>query len=178
MVQLAANKKPDDISFVVNLAGPSISVLEQVLDDYSSELTCEGLIEDEVHKKVETRRKLLSSYSTLSKFIKTGYLSRIIDYDPDPVTRSLTVPIFSIYAENDHLVIPDHNIEPLIAGLEEAGNHEHVVHITSGANHHFFESDTCFSRSELIDKKTSEQFMIAINDFIKWEREINLTNQQ
>lgn len=62
MAQLATSKNPEDISFVVNLAGPSISVLDQVLDDYYSELVCSGLEEDEIHKKVEKRRKLLSAH--------------------------------------------------------------------------------------------------------------------
>lgn len=176
IVQLVAHKKPNDISFIVNLAGPSISVLEQILDDYSSELVCKGLKEDEVNKKVRTRHRILSSYVHMSKFIKTGYLSRIIDYEPDSITRSLTVPIFSIYAENDQLVIPDHNIERLKAGLQEAGNDQYVIHMIPNANHHFFESEFCFSRDELKHKQTSEQFMNAINSFIEWEKSLSITN--
>lgn len=173
VVQLAAYKYPEDISFVVNLAGPSISVIEQVLDDYSSELYCEGYISEEINRKVQARRRIFSIYSSVSKFVKTGYLSRIIDYDPEPVTRALTVPIYSIYAENDHLVIPDHNIEPFTAGLREAGNDQYVVSIVPGANHHFFESNFCFDRSELRDKEPSEQFMQAMREFIEWEKEVN-----
>lgn len=174
VVQLAATKNPDDISFVVNLAGPSISVLEQILDDYTSELVCKGLEEDEVKEKVEVRRKLLLSYKMLSKFVKTGYLSRIIDYDPETVVRSLTIPLYSVYAENDHLVIPDKNINLLKAGLKKARNHQYVIRTIPNANHHFFISDKCFSRSELNNKEPSGQFLNVIKDFIEWERKMNI----
>jgi hypothetical protein len=79
---LAAALYPDDVAFVVSLAGPNISVLQQVIDDRVNGWRCAGIGEDSIRKKEKRLRTRLGLYSGLSRVVKIGYLSRIIDYDP------------------------------------------------------------------------------------------------
>lgn len=90
------------------------------------------------------------------------------------LNKGTAIELSSHIEVGDRVVIPEHNIEPFTAGLKEAGNDQYVVSIVPGANHHFFESDFCFDRSELRDKEPSEPFMEAIKEFIEWEREMHV----
>ncbi|MDH4198383.1 MAG: alpha/beta fold hydrolase, partial [Candidatus Aminicenantes bacterium] len=106
IAQLAAAEYPADVAFVVCLAGPNVSVKQQILDDMESEWRCQGLAEDKVRSKVKRQRLWHGIYGAVSKVVKIGYLGRIMNYDPRGVAGRIRCPILAIYGENDRLVPP------------------------------------------------------------------------
>ena len=137
IVQLAAALDPEEVAFVVCLAGPNISVRQQITDDLVNEWRCRGTGEDSILKKEKRLKMKLGFYAGLSRLVKIGYLSRIINYDPVNIGAKVRCPILALYGEHDTLVIPETNVPLLRAGLEQGGNANVRVMIIAGAGHGF-----------------------------------------
>ena len=135
IVQLAAVLYPDEVAFVICLAGPNISVRQQIIDDLVNEWRCQGIGEDLILKKEKRQRMKLSLYAGLSRVLKIGYLSRIMDYDPVNIGAKIRCPILALYGEHDTLVLPETNIPLLKAGLEQGGNVNFRIVTIPGAGH-------------------------------------------
>jgi dienelactone hydrolase len=119
IVQLAAAEYPAEIAFAVSLAGPNISVIQQVIDDQANEWRCSGVDEGKVARKSKRLRAKLNFYRAVSRVVKIGGLSRIIDYDPqaENVPARIKCPLLAVYGEFDSLVEPKGNIPLLEKGL-------------------------------------------------------------
>ncbi len=161
IAQLAAAEDPADIAFVVSLAGPNVSVRQQILDDMESEWRCQGLGEDKVRGKVKRQRFLHAVYGAVSKVVRLGYLGRIINYDPRGIAGRIRCPILAIYGENDRLVPPAANVRLLEDELNKAGHQRYRVVVVPGANHGFQSSAVCFKREEL-ERTFAPGFLDAI----------------
>lgn len=92
---------------------------------------------EEIKRKADRLNTILNAFGLFSRIIKTGHLSRIINYDPENIIPHLQVPVFSIYGEKDDLVPPGPNSEKLIEGLEKGGNKHYEIHIVPNAEHEF-----------------------------------------
>lgn len=137
IVQLTAAQFPKDIAFIINLAGPSVTVKQQVIDDYTGVWRMKGLTEEEINKKSNTLRVGLDAFGIFSRILKTGQFSRIINYDPEDIIPKIQIPVFSIYGEKDYLVPPDTNSKKLIEGLKKGGNNNYEIQIVHNAEHAF-----------------------------------------
>lgn len=145
VAQITAADNPELVDFIITLAGPAVSVKEQVLQDHRAEWICEGLDEQTVSNKVRKKKSSLGRFQSFSGLVKVNHLSRIIDYDPEQVIRRIQCPWLAVFAENDQLVPPDPNIEKLNNGMKARPE---IVLIDS-SNHFFISSDFCTSWSEL-----------------------------
>jgi uncharacterized protein len=161
IAQLAAATYPDEVAFVVSLAGPSVSVRQQILDDMESDWRCAGVGEDKVRGKVKRARFLYGVYSAVSKVVKIGYLGHILNYDPQGVAGRIRCPILAVYGENDRLVPPATNARLLGDELMKAGHKRHQIVIVPGANHGFQSSAVCFKWEEL-EKRFAPGFLEAL----------------
>lgn len=85
--QLASVLYPEDVAFIVNLAGPSTSVIEQVLDDYKGEYIAAGLSESEINQKLKRHKAILDFAYAVAPVLKFGSISHIIRYDAEYVSR-------------------------------------------------------------------------------------------
>jgi hypothetical protein len=137
IAQLAAALDPDEVAFVISLAGPNTSVRQQIIDDQENEWRCAGLAEDSIRKKGKWLRTKLSIYAGLSRVLKIGYLSRIINYDPVGIGARIRCPMLALYGENDTLVLPESNIRLLKDGLDKGGNTNYRIVVIPGASHGF-----------------------------------------
>jgi len=137
IVQLAAAFYPEEVAFVICLAGPNISVRQQIIDDLVNEWRCKGIGEGSILKKEKRLRTKFGLYAGLSRLVKIGYLSRIINYDPVNIGAKIRCPILSLYGEHDTLVLPETNIPLLRAGLEQGGNVSFRIVTVAGAGHGF-----------------------------------------
>jgi len=138
IVQLAAALYPEEVAFVVSLAGPNISVRQQIIDDGVNEWRCAGTSEDSILKKEKRLRRNLGLYAGFSRLLKIGYLSRILNYDPANIGARIRCPILALYGEHDTLVLPESNAPLLRAGLEKGGNVSSRIMIIPGASHGFY----------------------------------------
>jgi pimeloyl-ACP methyl ester carboxylesterase len=139
IAQLAAAEDPEEIAFVANLAGPNISVKRQVLDDQENEWRCAGVGEDRIASNSRWLRRKLDAYGAVSRAVKIGTLSHIINYDPgaENVPGRITCPVLAIYGEYDRLVLPEGNIPLLEKGLRAGGNTRARIVIVPKGSHGF-----------------------------------------
>jgi pimeloyl-ACP methyl ester carboxylesterase len=171
IAQLSSVMYRDDIEFIVNLAGPSISVIEQVLDDYEGEYKMAGFSFDRIQRKIKRQRNILEAVKKISPVIQFGNISHIIGYDSENIRKNITVPIFAVYAENDELVLPAKNKKLLEEGLKISGNKKYEIYTVSNADHGFKVFEELSGQL-----KTSEEFIEAMKRFIIWEKEIDKNN--
>jgi dienelactone hydrolase len=170
IAQLTSVLYPHDIKFIVNLAGPSISVTEQVLDDYKSEYINKGLSENAINKKLKWNLRILNIAKYISPVIKFGNISHIISYDSEYVRKNITAPIFAVYAENDNLVYPEINIKLMEEGLKDSGNEKYRIYTIPDTNHSFKPANFNSTREELEKVPVSNEFFNVMYEFIEWEK--------
>ena len=165
IVQLAASLYPEEVAFVVCLAGPNISVRQQIIDDLVNEWHCKGIGEDSMLKKEKRLRMRLDLYAGLSRLVKIGYLSRIIDYDPVDIGARIRCPILALYGEHDTLVLPESNPPLLRAGLEQGGNRNFRIVIILGASHGFFRIPGRCPDWDKVEPTIAPEFRAALDDW-------------
>ena len=141
--QLAAAEYPDEIAFAVSLAGPNISVIQQVIDDQANEWRCKGVAEEKVVRKSRWLRTRLHLYGAVSRLVKLGPLGHLINYDPEKlnVAARIKCPILAIYGEYDALVEPKGNVPLLERGLAAGGNTRGTIVIVPRGSHGFIRKD-------------------------------------
>lgn len=139
IVQLAAAEYPEEVGFIISLAGPNISVKQQVIDDQANEWRCSGVPESKVASKTKWLRTKLSFYGAVSRLVKIGPLSRLINYDPEVenVPARIKCPVLALYGEYDALVEPKSNRLLLERGLAAGGNTRGTIVIVPGGSHGF-----------------------------------------
>ena len=161
IVQLAAAEDPEEIAFIVSLAGPNISVKQQIIDDQANEWRCAGIAEAKVDGKSKWLRRKLDLLGAVSRLVKIGSLSRIIDYDPEAenVPARIKCPILAVYGEYDALVVPKGNIPLLQKGLSAGGNTRCTIVIVPGGSHGFVRKDgICPQKFEGVPSQAPEFF--------------------
>lgn len=155
---LAASRS-DTVKFLILNVGPAVTVEEQELQRVEYTLRADELSEDDIVEALKyTRLMLKVAYSgsgwdeleqlglklkgnkwssTLSIADKREDLAqwKRIRFDPAPVLRRITVPVLSIFGENDVLVPPKENAGKMERYLREAGNRDFTVRIIPNAGH-------------------------------------------
>ncbi len=139
IVQLAAAIYPEEIAFAVSLAGPNISVIQQVIDDQANEWRCSGVPEEKVASKSKRLRTKLNFYRAVSKLVKVGPLAHLIGYDPNTenVAGRIRCPLLAIYGEYDSLVLLGSNRSLLEKGLASGGNARATIVVIPKGSHGF-----------------------------------------
>jgi hypothetical protein len=143
IVQLAAAEDPAEIAFAVSLAGPNISVKQQIIDDQANEWRCSGIAEAKVARKCKWLRTKLDLLGAFSRVARIGSLSRIIDYDPEAenVPARIKCPLLAVYGEYDSLVEPNGNIPLLEKGLAAGGNTRAKIVVVPRGSHGFVQKN-------------------------------------
>lgn len=143
VVQLAAAEDPGEIAFVINLAGPNVSVKRQVIDDLENEWRCAGIPENKIAGKSKWLKIKLDVLGTLSRVIRVGALSPLINYAPaaENVPARIKCPVLAVYGENDTLVVPEENRPLLEKGLSAGGNTRYQIVIVPRGTHGFTRRD-------------------------------------
>ncbi len=141
--QLVASRHPD-VLFMISLAGPSVSVKEQIIDDEMNQQICDGTDTVSARKQVDT---LVAEIESKSKLAKSGrYYQYAIthNYTPDRALRNLTQPSLFLFASNDRLVVAKKNM----IRIQEIFHHAVPTNITikeiQGAGHSFRTMDFCY----------------------------------
>lgn len=143
IVQLAAAGYPEEIAFAASLAGPNISVIQQVIDDQANEWRCTGVPEEKVAGKSKWLRTKLNIYGAVSRLVKVGALAHLINFDPEKenVAPRIKCPILAIYGEYDSLVEPRTNKLLLEQGLAAGGNMRATIVVIPRGSHGFIQKD-------------------------------------
>lgn len=144
IAQIAAARHPEDVAFLVLLAGPAVSVKQQISDDVQGNWTCRRVSGIGHAVRRTALRFGLGSLGLVARVAQPGYLSRIIHFDPRPVLPEIRQPMLAVFAEHDHLVVPESNRARLERYFGTAhGNARLVVTTVKGADHFFRTSPRC-----------------------------------
>jgi dienelactone hydrolase len=166
IVQLAAAEAPADVAFIVCLAGPNISVKQQVIDDQANEWRCSGRPEAKVERKVKWLRTQLDFYGIVSRIVKFGVLGHIINYDPavENVPARIKCPVLALYGEYDTLVMPKTNRPLLEKGLAAGGNTRATIVVVPGGSHGFVKkTQFCPQKFDGVPPQAPEFFAALAN---------------
>lgn len=148
IAQLAAARAPTQVAFVISLAGPAVSVKEQILDDMEANWLCSGNPAWLAAARRAGMQLVLGAYQLFSHVASIGYLSRIINYDPGRDLERISQPMLAIFAENDRLVRADKNARLLETHLRRSSSRAWFIRKVPGANHFFRPSGFCGGPSE------------------------------
>ncbi|MEA5445702.1 alpha/beta fold hydrolase [Gammaproteobacteria bacterium AB-CW1] len=138
----AAADHPDEVAFVISLAGPAIGVRQQIIEDTENRWRCEE------RRLLGLRRAglagSLSLIGTAGRIMPAGYLSGIVRYDPADDLARLQQPMLALFAGNDIMVMPETNIPPLQKHFGKAsGNDGLVIETIEGLDHFFRHGAFC-----------------------------------
>ncbi len=138
----AAASAPESVAYVISLAGPAISVRQQIIEDTANRWQCD-------QRRAQGLRRtglgmLLSSMGTAGRVIPVGYLSRIVRYDPAGDLARMQQPLLALFASNDIMVMPETNIPRLQEFFgRDSGNRQLFIETLPGLDHFFRAGEFC-----------------------------------
>jgi uncharacterized protein len=166
VVAQAAGEHPD-IAFFISLAGPTVTMRVNSLDNQYHYALCQGLEGKELEDELARRQKMIDisiAIGNLTNFGFFGFDARNMDYDPRDALLNVESPGLYAFAENDVLVTPALNIER----LEEIFSGNVPAHLSTvvidKATHGFrIVNDPC----EVLDKQPiSEELVEVLNNWL------------
>lgn len=160
----------EDVAFFISLVGPTVTVWEQMEDDYENTLRCQGYGEDELQKEVASFMKWARFEANVGKFLPLGEAdiqSGIMDYNPRQALQTVKSPGLMVFAENDPTVPAEVNL----ARFDEVFNgnpSENLQTATiSGAFHTFHLTGLCFtSPDEFLSAPLSDELVEVLQTWL------------
>jgi pimeloyl-ACP methyl ester carboxylesterase len=144
IAQLAGARHPDEVGFLILLAGPAISVKQQISDDMENGWACRGLTGPGLALRQGALRSALGVLDLVGRVAHPLYLARIIHFDPVDLLPRVVQPTLALFAENDPLVVPAVNEARLREHLgRAAGGGRLQVATIPGADHFFRSAPWC-----------------------------------
>lgn len=176
LTQLIAAKYPEKVRFGVSLAGPAVSVLEQMTETENSRFLCEGFDSRTAKEKAAQSARAIEN-SNLDWLLSKDYgltdkdLSsiRIIkNYNPRPEIKKIKVPFLFVYGENDEFVYATESLKSLkqIFAGEIPKNIATVV--IPRADHMFQVKEKCFKG----DAKTLRLSEVLNSQMKRWVKQV------
>ena len=145
--QICLAKYPNTFAAGISMAGPTFSVKEQVINDYSTRFQCKEAMNENDAKRKAVRQVNLDFLLTSLFPVKQEWrqLTLIKNFDPAPFLAEIKKPLLLLYCENDALVSPKACIARL-TDLFPGGIPRNIETCTlKGANHSFKLSDLCYA---------------------------------
>ncbi len=150
----------NQIAFVVCNSGPGVPVSDQVLCDFTAQLSCSGLPEEQMEQALTFARYLIDeladpsdNYENVRKAIQAKqaeawhpiyadlnreeweYTKRIARYDPRPILERVTCPVLAIFGGKDPLTLVPASMKAFEASFRKTGNRKSSVVLYPEADH-------------------------------------------
>jgi pimeloyl-ACP methyl ester carboxylesterase len=166
VVAQAAGDHPD-IAFFISLAGPTVTMRENSIDNQTHYAECQGMEGKDLDEYLAKSQKMIDisvSIGNLTNFGFFGFDARNMDFDPSDALLKVKSPGLYILAENDVLVTPALNI----ARMEEIFDGDIPAHfntvVIGNATHGFrIVNDPC----EILDEQPlSDELVEVLNTWL------------
>ncbi len=170
----AAARGPDDVAYVISLAGPAIGVRQQIIEDTANRWQCE-------ERRVQGLRRaglgmMLSGMGGLGRIMPAGYLSRIVRYDPAEDLARMQQPMLALFASNDIMVMPETNIPRLHQYFgRDSANRQLVVETLPGLDHFFRQGAFCLGEARPQSFDATFWEVLEVPEF--WRHVASVRNQ-
>ena len=107
IAQLVAAQHPQDVAYIVSLAGPAFGVRQQMVNDLQTGFLCRGVPPDKAYRKATKKAKRTFAFTALLPLTpQWKQLKTIRRFEPAVALQSITCPALFLFAENDALVSP------------------------------------------------------------------------
>jgi alpha/beta superfamily hydrolase len=161
----------DEIAFTISLAGPTTSVWGNAEDNYRHLYRCEGYTGEELDRKIRNHLRLVRVGTAIGRLIRLGSLyhdTLLFSYDPADALRAGQSPGLLVYAENDHLVTPQINLDRLDA-LYAGRPPDHLSTLVLADATHYFRlvEDPCQSWVDVAEQPRSEELVVVLNEWLE-----------
>ena len=168
-VKAAANSV-QSVAYVISLAGPAISVRQQIMEDTTNRWHCEELRFQRLRQAGLSM--MLSSLSGIGRILPAGYLSGIVRYDPSDDLAKMKQPLLALFSSNDIMVMPETNVTRLERHFgRNSGNRKLVIETIPGLDHFFREGEFCLGgprpqtfHSGFWEALAAPSFWVMVND--------------
>ncbi len=164
------SSRSDKVDFIINVAGPSVGVWDQNIQDSQSDFHCLQLTEEEFATAMKKRKRNLKLGIFLGKifpFGGIGFWSRISDFENEDHLKKMNCPALFLFAENDSMVPPQPNIDRLYRYFGKDLSAHIQVRVIPETDHFFhFDEDSCFDFPETLSSRHSEVFYETLSDWI------------
>lgn len=145
-VKAAAHSDEQSVAYVISLAGPAISVREQIMEDMTNRWHCQGLPFQRLRRA--GLDMMLAGLSGLGRVVPVGYLSRIARYNPADDLARMEQPMLALFATNDIMVMPETNVPRLNHDFGRySGNQQLVIETIPHIDHFFRHGELCLGGS-------------------------------
>jgi pimeloyl-ACP methyl ester carboxylesterase len=167
---MAAADAPQEVAYVISLAGPAIGVRQQIIEDTANGWQCD-------ERRVQGLRRaglgmMLSGMGGLGRILPAGYLSGIVRYDPADDLARVQQPMLALFAANDIMVMPESNIPRLKQHFgRDSGNQQLFVETLAGLDHFFREGEFCLGQAR--PRRFAADFWAALDTPDFWARTLN-----
>lgn len=163
IAQLAAANY-EEVKFIITLAGPYISVYEQIMTDIDLNHRAEN--KSAVQRKLALMKikTLLKLAKLFSRFGYNHYINLIIDYDPVPFLPKIKCPVLALFGEKDVLCPPGSSLQNIKRSLSS----KDVTYMVFPETNHLFWKCKTGSTKEFsqLEKKFVPAFLPAITDWL------------
>lgn len=162
VAQIVAATAPDEVKFMVSLAGPTFDPTKQLINEYHSEYVCNGedstAAYDRAAQKAQSHQNWVSMISITKRW---RHMKMKLEYDSAEYLREITIPALFIFGENDGQVYPSWAMEELNTVFQDSIPPNFSTFSIPGANHYFHVVSPCYKyedESESIRKNFSFRF--------------------
>lgn len=172
VVTQAAADQPE-IAFFISLAGPTMSMRENALDNEYHYQRCQGTEGEALDEAFAKRDKMIDlsiKIGNLTNFGFFGFDARNMNYDPRNALKTTQSPGLFVYAENDDQVTPAPNIDRMNEIFDNKVPQHFNVVLIEGATHAFrLVNDPCESWVNVEDQEKTAQLIAVLNDWLTKE---------
>jgi|CXWL01.1.fsa_nt_gi pimeloyl-ACP methyl ester carboxylesterase len=133
---------------VIPLAGPTVGVWEQSIDDEAGGLVCAGSSEADALKRATEMMGAIREASRTATRGRLRQFAHIAEHRPDGALRGVRAPLLLVFGENDRLVPPERNLSRLREIFDGEPSERVSIVTLPGANHSLRLSERCHSGSQ------------------------------
>ena len=158
------------LAFAVSLAGPTVSVSEQILHDIESSVRCSRGTDEDVadalaREEAGQERKI--AVGSWFPFFQLRYSANILQYDPREAIGALTMPTMLAFGGNDPLVPIGPNLERFAEIFPGGAPDNFTWNVVSGGDHAFHVTHSaCVGYEEALAYPYSQEFVTTLGAWI------------
>lgn len=168
VAQIVAAKIPQDLQFVVSLAGAPFDATRQLINEYLDSYRCEG--QDSLSALTKAEQKAMSHENWVSLFPLTKrwrHMKMKQDFDPAATLQEIEIPTLLVFAENDGEVYPSWSMDRLNEIFSNGMPSNFTVKTVPGSNHYFKVVERCFDPEEATTERNySFRFKEILRDWV------------
>lgn len=152
VAQVVAATAPEEIQFMVSIAGPTFDATKQLVNEYHSEYVCNG--EDSTtayNKAVQKAQSHQNWVSMISITKKWRHMKMKMEHKPTQYLRDITIPALFIFGENDGFVYPEWALEELDVVFQQSIPSNFTTFSVPGANRYFHVVPPCYEYEDEVN---------------------------